>query len=166
MKGNMDNSVYNRLRETGWRRKLTREEAAELRAWLAAHPDLQSEWQSEAAMNECLGGLPDAPLSSNFTARVLQAATTDATWTRRRFVWGWNWRSFLPRAAAVGVVLALGAGVYQHHETSRRVELARRVANVSDMAALSSPEVLQDFETVRHLNQTPAADEELLALLQ
>ncbi len=162
----MDNAVYSRLREISWRRKLTRDEAAELRAWLAAHPDLKAEWDSDAALNECLGGLPDVPLASNFTARVLQMATVDSASVHRHVTGKWRWRSFLPRVAVAGVVLVLGVGVYRQHEASRRVELARRVANVSDVAALSSPEVLQDFETVRHLNQTLAADEELLALLQ
>jgi hypothetical protein len=162
----MDDSVYSRLREIGWRRKLTRDEAAELRDWLAAHPDLKPEWDSEAALNECLGGLPDVPVASNFTARVLRAAAADSAKVQRHVIWGWRWRSFLPRAALAGLVLVTGVGVYRYHETNRRVELARRVANVSDVAALSSPEVLQDFETVRHLSQTPAADEELLALLQ
>jgi len=32
-------STYQRLREIGWRRPLTEAEQAELRAWLAAHPD-------------------------------------------------------------------------------------------------------------------------------
>jgi len=163
----MDDSVYSRLREISWRRKLTRDEAEELRAALAADPELKSDWDREAALNEGLGGLWDVPLSSNFTARVVEAAMADSLSVHRGVLLGWDWRSWLPRAAVVSLVLVLGGlGAYRYFQVNRRVELARQVANVSDVAALSSPEVLQDFETVRHLNQTPAADEELLALLQ
>ena len=164
----MDDSVYNRLRETGWRRKLNSDEEAELRVWLATRPDLQSEWETDAALNEFLSRLSHAPVSSNFTARVLQAAGTTGASERAssRHGPGWNWRAFLPRTAAVCALLLFSFGAYRYHEVTQREKLARRVANVSDMVALSSPEVFQDFETVRHLNQTPAADEELLALLQ
>jgi hypothetical protein len=162
----MDDSVFNQLQETNWRRKLTRDEEAELRAWLAAHPGAEFDWETEAALNECLGGLPQAAVSSNFAARVLQAVAADSANVRPRSPRRWNWRSLVPRAAVAGIAVVVLAGTYWRHEANQRVELARRVANVSDMAALSSPEVLQDFETVRHLNQTPAADEELLALLQ
>jgi hypothetical protein len=34
--------VYNRLRELSWRRPLTENEQAELRAWVAAHPEAQA----------------------------------------------------------------------------------------------------------------------------
>ena len=163
----MDDSLYSRLRETSWRRKLTPAEEAELRSWLAAHPEQQSEWERETALNELLGRLPDAPVPSNFTARILDVATgSSAGLRRRRSIWNWSWRSFLPRAAVAGVVLVLGLSFYRQHEVTRRVELAHRIANVSDMVAVPSPEALQDFDTVRRLNQTPSADEELLALLQ
>jgi hypothetical protein len=98
---------------------------------------------------------------------VLDAVTSDSADLRRqRSTWNWSWRSFLPKAAVAGVVLVLGVSLYRQHETTQRVELAHRIANVSDMVAVPSPEALQDFDTVRNLNQTPAADEELLALLQ
>ena len=56
--------LYHRLRELSWRRKLTDSEEAELRAWLAAHPEAQAGWEVEAELNQALGRLPDAPVSS------------------------------------------------------------------------------------------------------
>src|SRR5882672_1496042 len=106
----MDDSVYNRLREAGWRRKLSREEEQELRDWLAAHPARQSECEAEAALNECLVSLPDVPLPSNFNARVLQAATQPAPTLRPRLAWKLSWHSFLPRVAVALVALAVGLG--------------------------------------------------------
>jgi hypothetical protein len=166
----MNDPLYDKLREAGWRRTLTAAEAAELRAWLAAHPERQIDWETESALTKALGRLPDAPVSSNFTARVLsrlegiQPARTGSGWRGLR--WGWTWRSLVPKAAGALAVLGLGLLSYQWHQTTQRAQLAQRVAAASDMAALPGPELLQDFEVIRRLGQTPAADEELLALLK
>jgi hypothetical protein len=78
--------------------------------------------------------------------------------------WSLHW--FLPRIAVAGIVLGLGVFSYEHHEVVQRTDLARKVAAFSGVAAASSPEMFQDFETIRGLGQTPPADEELLALLK
>ena len=65
--------IFERWRERSWRRKLTSAEQAELRAWLAAHPEAQAEWEAEMALNDVLDQLPDAPVASNFTARAVAA---------------------------------------------------------------------------------------------
>src|SRR5438874_9233745 len=100
---------YEKLLAISWRRKLTETEAAELQAWLVAHPELQGEWQEEAHLNDLLEALPDAPMASNFTARVLaEVERQERSEARdrgksRRF---WNWRfPWLPRAAFAAVVL-------------------------------------------------------------
>src|SRR5947207_1198597 len=69
---------YHHLRELSWRRQLTGAEEAELRAWLAAQPEAQAGWEAEAELNEALGRLADAPVSTNFTTRVLQAVELEA----------------------------------------------------------------------------------------
>lgn len=167
----MNDPLYHQLLEAGWRRKLTAEEAAELRAWLSAHPEQAADWQAETGLNEALGHLPDAPVPANFTARVL--SRVDA-WERetvasgsRGFLWKWTWHSLVPKAAfALALLLGLGVFSYEWHQGTQRVKLARNVAAVSDVAALPNPELLQDFEVIRRLGQTPPADVELLALLQ
>ena len=119
--------------------------------------------------------LPDAPVATNFTARVLQAVDQEsATAERARGAraLGWQgWRRWLPRMALASVVL--GAGLICYHQVSerhvlaaRRDELALSVAAVSGVSSLPSPEILKDFEAIRALNQTPPPDEELLALLK
>jgi hypothetical protein len=168
----MNDPLYDKLREAGWRRKLTAAEVAELRAWLAAHPERQSDWEAETALTDALARLSATPVSSNFTARVL-ARVEAIEWDkagpgRRAPVWAWRWRSLVPKAAVSLVVVGLGLGLlsYHWHQAEQRAQIARRVAVASDVAALHSPELLQDFEVIRRLGQTPAADEELLALLQ
>jgi anti-sigma factor RsiW len=163
----MNGPRYNRLLEQSWRRKLTAAEEAELRAWLAAHPEAQSDWEAEAGLNEALGRLADAPMPTNFTARVLQAVELEGATEPRGRAWAWqSWRFFLPKAAAAAVVLGAGLLAYHQHEVTKRMELAQCVAAVSEVAALPSPDALQDFEAIRRLNPTAPADEELLTLMQ
>lgn len=162
--------TYDRLRELSWRRKLAAGEAAELRAWLAAHPEALTDWEAETGLNEALGQLPDAPVPNNFTARVLHSIERESTAQvrRQRRTWEFwkNWR-WLPRAAVAAVVL--GAGLFSYEQaarSARRAEYAKSVTAVSDVASLPGPDALKDFDAIRVSNPTPMADEELLAALK
>jgi len=57
------------LRQGRW----TAAEDAQLETYLASHPDERTFWDEELHLNQLLSQTPDAPVSSNFTARVLQA---------------------------------------------------------------------------------------------
>ncbi|HWI59966.1 MAG TPA: hypothetical protein VNZ22_22245 [Bacillota bacterium] len=166
----MNDPLYNRLCEASWRRPLTEAEQAELRAWLAAHPEAQAEWAAEAGLNDALARLPDVPLASNFTARVLQAAQRESAREARAPAWGWRfWQArfrWLPRVAFAAMVLSAGLISYHHVQVTRRVDLVQGVAAVAEVASLPSPEILKDFDAIRALDQTPPADEELLTLMQ
>jgi hypothetical protein len=158
--------VYLRLREIGWRRKLTETEQAELRAWLAAHPEAEAEVEADTALNHALERWPQAPVPSNFTARVMQAIEREATATepppRSR---AWWWHGFMPRLAAAAVVVLAGLLVYRHNEVQKREELAQGLALVAGAAPLSDVTVLEDFDAIRGMTtETAAADEGLLAL--
>jgi hypothetical protein len=164
----MNDPRHHKLRETGWRRKLTSAEEAELRAWLAVHPEARTDWETDLRLNRALGRLPDVPVPSNFTARVLAAVERDDAVARRERPSGtsWAWRSLLPRLAFAAVVLGLGLFAYRESRAAKRLELAQSVAAVADVRSLPGPEILQDFEAIRHLNPAPAPDAELLALLK
>ncbi len=157
--------VYQRLRELSWRRPLTESEQAELRAWLAAHPEAQAGWEVEKQLSAMLQQLPDAPVPSNFTARVLQAAGKETAAAGRRpgFQRAWRWRGFLARTAAAVVVIGLGLFAYHRYEAHR---LAVDVGIVAAVPEVPKLEVLEDFEAIRRLGSAPRPDEELLALLQ
>jgi anti-sigma factor RsiW len=163
-----DDLVYQRLREIAWRRKLTDIEQAELHTWLAAHPDARVDWANEAALSELLARLPDVPVPSNFTARVLRAVERDAATSDRERAprWVWTWRSLVPRAAVTVLVVVAGLFAYQRHALAQRVELAQSVATVADVRSLPSPQFLKDFDVIRRLLPTPPADKDLLALMQ
>jgi len=156
--------VYQHLRELSWRRKLTVAEEAQLRAFLAAHPHVQADWEAELGLNEALDRLPETPVPSNFTARVLEAVALDARQIdkRRSIVRrGWRWRlRWLPKAAlASGIACAVMISC-QHFRSANAVELFK------DVALLPDPDIVKNFDTIRALNRTPTADEELLKLFQ
>lgn len=159
-------------RELSWR-KLSPEQQRELQAWLVAHPDAQPDWELEMALTEALENLPDAPLASNFTARVLQQAERETAKAERERqpargslfrLWRRHW---VARAAAAAVVISASLlGVAHLREQHRVEEYRRSVASVSEVASLPSPDVLQDFDAIRALDQRAAPDEELLKALQ
>lgn len=157
--------VYQRLRELSWRRPLTESEQAELRAWLAAHPVAQDEWEVEKHLSAMLQQLPDAPVPSNFTARVLQVVgqETAAAGRRSGFPCAGRWRVFLPRTAAAMVIVGLGLFAYHRYLAHR---LVTDVGIVAAVPEVPKPEVLEDFEAIRRLGSAARPDEDLLALLQ
>src|SRR5579859_3513900 len=98
-------------RELGWR-KLPAERESELRAWLAAHPEAQADWELENALTEGLERLADVPVASNFTARVMDEVRRDngrrereRKDTARPSFWPWRGR-WLARAAVAAVVVS------------------------------------------------------------
>ena len=161
--------IFNHLRELSWRRKLTGAEEAELRAWLAAHPEAQADWEAEAGLSAALGRLSNVPVPSNFTARVLQAAGREAAAELRRGErTGPFWRRlrWLPKVAFAAIVLGTGLVSYRQFRAVRFAEYAHSVAAVSDVSSLPSPEILKDFDAIRASNANPLPDENLLAVLQ
>jgi len=166
----MKDSPYDRLREISWQRKLTPEEEAQLSEWLTAHAEDQEDWELELRLNRELAGLPNVPVSTNFTARVLSSAQLEAASTERvpvgKATQGAWWLRWLPKAAVAAVVLAAGLLSYHHILETRREEVAQSVATISQLPSVPNPEVLKDFDAIAALSSTPAADEELLKLMQ
>lgn len=162
--------VYQRLRETGWRRPLTQLEQAELREWLATHPEAAMDADAEAALSSALAKVPGAPVPSNFTSRVLLAieretAAAGRAVTKTSAPW---WRVLMPRIAVATVAVGVGVGivVYQHNQAINREELAAAAGYLAVVASdtpLPDLAVLEDFEAIRRMSQ---ADEGLLALSQ
>jgi anti-sigma factor RsiW len=165
----MDKTPDERLRETIWRRPLTEAEQAELRAWLAAHPEARAGWAAEVSLSAALRRLPDAPVPTNFTARVLEAIERDAAAAERPLCPGWVAgvrRGWLPRVAAAAFAAVLIVVGVQVHQAAYRARLGRSVVAVSTIAIVPSLDSLADFEPIRRLSRAPGADTELLKLLQ
>ena len=157
--------IFERWRERSWRRKLTSAERAELRAWLAAHPEAQAEWETEMALNDVLDQLPDAPVASNFTARAVAAVEREKAGASRSRP-AWTWGRWLPKMAVAAVVLSAGLFTYHESVAARRAKMAHSVEVVSKVSLLPSPAILEDFVAIQRLTPAPAADEALLSLLE
>ena len=155
-----DEPVSNPFLEPGWRRELTPEEQLQLRAWLAAHPEAEGDWELEKGLNEAMGHLRDMPVPSNFTAIVLQGVASEdraprhSSWRSTRW-----WLAWLPRVAVAGLLVAGTLFGIQHH---KRMEYAQSLAAISRIASLPNPSALENFDTILALDQEPSADEELL----
>jgi anti-sigma factor RsiW len=167
----MNDPVYQRLRELSWQRRLAETEEAQMREHLASHPEVQAEWELELGLNQALDQLPDAPLTSNFTARVLQAVEQEAAAQARASQKGrsskwlvWNW---VPKVATTVVALGSCVFFYHQHQINARTAMANSVVMVSEAVSASNPELMEDFDAIRQLGDPkPKADTELLALMK
>jgi negative regulator of sigma E activity len=116
-------------------------------------------------LREFLSRLPDAPVSSNFTARVMHAVELEELQAARTRGWRWNWHALLPRVAVAAVmVAAAGFTIYQHEIYSQRAAIAKSVMLVANAQPLPNVDALQNFDAIRRMSQPAHADEELLAL--
>ena len=163
----MNQSEFDNLLQTARERDLTDGELARLERWLAANPAEWAEWE---VLDQLLAALPDTPVATNFTARVLdevhcaeaaQPAIGQAWW-RRLLV-----PQFRPIqiAAAAMLVMVIGGIGYQSHLNQSRAEMAASVASIASIAEFT-PGFLADFEAIEAIAQADPIDEELWAALK
>jgi len=163
----MNQSEFDNLLQTARERDLTDGELARLERWLAANPAEWAEWE---VLDHLLAALPDTPVATNFTARVLdevrcaeaaQPAIGQAWW-RRLLV-----PQFRPIqiAAAAMLVMVIGGIGYQSHLNQSRAEMAASVASIASIAEFT-PGFLADFEAIEAIAQADPIDEELWAALK
>jgi anti-sigma factor RsiW len=166
----MNESEYQALVEASWRRPLTADEQIRLETWVAGHPEARSTWESEASLNRLLNQLPEAPVASNFTARVLQAVDRELATKARRpaplsRLTQW-FRRPIPRVGWALLLLCAAWFGYYQHQTNVHNDMAKGFSVLANVATLSDPAVLQDFEAIHRLGQAaPSDDEELFAVL-
>jgi len=156
-----DEPLQNQLRELAWRRKLTDAEKAALRT----QPEVQANLELESRLSQALARVPDAPVPSNFTARVLQAIEHEEARGARTRSWSWYWRVLVPRAAVAVAVIALAGLAYQHHQFDKRAQLARDMVLLAKAQPLPSVEALKNFDAIQRMSQTAVQpDDKLLEL--
>ena len=155
---------YKTLLEKRWRQKLTAAEEASVRAWLAQHPESKADWDLETQLAEALHKLPDVPVPSNFTARVLQAVEAAAPRPPEKSL-PWFLRVLVPRAAVAAVILGVGL-LYHERTTAKRAALVQGVKAVAGVSSLPSPEILLNFDTIRQMPASTGPDPELIALMK
>ena len=115
-------------------------------------------------LRELLSRLPDAPVASNFTTRVMQQINLEESSGSHKWNFIFNWHAFLPRAAVAAVAILFAGLTLQHHEVSeRRAQVAQSVALVAG-TPMPSVDALKNFDAIQRMSQPAHADEELLAL--
>jgi anti-sigma factor RsiW len=151
--------------------------AAEKHEWtrlLEQDPELRATFAEEQALEHALEALPNVPISSNFTARTLQAALREERPVRR----AWTnplelLHATFARAVAVAVgVCAVGVAVAVRYQHNERADMALKVRSFTEVASVmgskKTSELFQNFEAIQRL---PAGSEgdvdlELLVALQ
>jgi hypothetical protein len=119
---------------------------------------------AQRQLRELLSRLPDAPVASNFTARVLQAIEAEEIRRARWGVLGWNWRIFFPRATVTAATAGIVAvALYQHDLSAQRQRLGHDVIVVASQP-MPSVEALKNFDAIQRMSQSARPDDELLAL--
>jgi hypothetical protein len=115
-------------------------------------------------MRRLLARLPDAPVASNFTARVLQAVELEASRATRKSIFNWNWHALLPRIAVASEVVLFAGLTFHHYElASQRTRLANDLVIVAE-TKMPDMEALKNFDVIQRMSQPARADNELLAL--
>ncbi|MEO7299196.1 MAG: hypothetical protein ABI042_11550 [Verrucomicrobiota bacterium] len=156
----MNDLEFKQLVEESWRRSLTMEEESTLAVYLAGRDAALFQWEEEMAVNRLLSQLADAPVSTNFTARVLHAVQKQevpATFFR------WFPSNWLPRIGIIGALVGAALLSIGQYRASQRAQVAHDIAAVS--RSVVPQEWLQDFEAINRLSQPPV-DEKLLAALR
>lgn len=176
----MNEHEQNELWEKSLRSQLTPKEQAQLEARLAARPELRAEWAEELALCQAIRQLPEVPVSSNFTALVMQAVALEARQAQRveapvsEGFWVWLRKHFVQLAASTAVVaLAAVLAVQQHQPVTpvtvlnSQQEMVGQIKDLAKVGPVPSVDMLKDYEAIRRLSQVSAEpDWDLLAALQ
>ena len=160
----MNQSEFDNLLQTATERDLTDVKLARLERWLAANPADQAEWE---ALDHLLATLPDTPVATNFTVRVLDEVRRAET-AHPALGQAWWQRLLAPQfrpvqiAAAATLAMVIGGVGYQSHLNQSRAEMAAAVASIAEF----TPGFLADFEAIEAIAQADPIDEELWAALK
>ena len=160
----MNQSEFDNLLQKARERDLTDGELAKLERWLAANPAEQAEWE---ALDRLLAALPDEPVTTNFTARVLDEIRRAET-AQPALGQAWWQRLLSPQfrpiqiAAAATLAMVIGGVGYQSYLNQSRAEMAAAVASIAEF----TPVFLADFEAIEAIAQADPIDEELWAALK
>ncbi|MBI3879732.1 MAG: hypothetical protein HY301_06670 [Verrucomicrobia bacterium] len=169
----MNDSEFEKLSEKSRRGELTPDEAAEFRGHLIAHPAAQAAWEEDEALAQLVAQLPDAPMPSNFTARVLTEVARESRPVPPpvRAAWsGWLATIFKitrpQRVALAAAAVCAGLLTFQQFRAHHRAQVAESLAKFTGATELPGVEALKDFDAIRRLSLLPAGvDAELVSAL-
>ena len=158
--------------KTGLRRKMSVGEKAEWQIHLADQPGALAQFEEEVSLNRALQQLPDVPVSSNFTALVMQAVEREHRRKARPVLWR-LWADYIAfhwgRKLAFGsALLLLGLLSYQQYQLSSRRALAMSLFSIESVLPVEG--TVEDFRAAYGLRRVPASgpgeEMDLFAALQ
>lgn len=164
----MNESSYNQLKQKSWVEPLSAEETAELKQYLGGNPPGQQDWDDDVALTSALNRLPNAPVSSNFTARVMQAVQREeAQAARKSTSWRAFWRyGWIPKFAIAVAMFCLGTLSFHEYQLASQAKFARQVREVAEAAPIPQINWLKDFDTINQIGKVQVADNDLLMAKQ
>ena len=158
------------------RGSLSSHDQADFDRALASDPALRARFDEERALNNALGALPNAPLSSNFTVLVLQAVQREESRPRQaRRAPFWARFKLVRLASALSLVAAVALTLDYRRKAEQREEMAlgltafTQVADALAAEKAAPVEIFSNFEAIQTLSHVPAESEldfELLAALE
>jgi anti-sigma factor RsiW len=170
----MKHDDFQELMDLARRRPLTPSERSRLDRFMEADPQAWPDREEDMALVGLMARLPDAPLASNFSARVMEAIGLEERRVKREnnplslHWWAHSWWARLG-VASCAVLIAVGA--WYQHQLTERADRAESVATISEAAAILSVEILKDSDIIQLFGKVPpVADMEtdlhLLAALE
>jgi anti-sigma factor RsiW len=143
--------------------------AAQLEEYLSQHPQARAECEEEFALNQLLEQLPDAPVSSNFTARVVDAALAEKRGAAKSSggQWAGLFSGWLPRLVGASAILVAALISYHQHQLATHKDAARNLAEAARVVDGTPLDVLENFEAIQRLGMVPQEPHnDLIAALQ
>lgn len=174
----MSNSEHKRLKELAWKKALDAEEQAKLNEFIAQHPEYREDLELELALTRSLKNLPDAPVSSNFTARVMNSIAAEEPLSLSipdyitNLVFQLS-RTILPKlAAALALILLIGLSYFSYKE-AQKARIAEklvdldRIAMIDGKSSILTVDVFKDFDVIQKIKGDASyVDVELLTALK
>ena len=134
-------------------------EAAAWKPGAESRPEALAQLDADLILNNLLRELPNAPVPSNFTSRVMEQIQLAQRAAQRPAGLGWWHRishlAWLRKLVVAGTFLAVGLLSYQQYQMSVRRDLAQSVASLS-MVVQPTLDVLQDYHAIDGFQQVSA----------
>jgi hypothetical protein len=171
MNTEMNGADHNEFWKAGLHRRLSPKDEAQWQISLIKQPETLARFEEEVGLNRLLHEVKEIPISSNFTARVMQLVEQEqrkqSTPVFLRFWADYVAFSWGRKLAFASVLLFLGFVSYQQYQLSARRELARSIVRVSNV--LPSADVIEGFgamDGLRQVSLTRSEEPDLLDALQ
>lgn len=155
-------SEYEDLLSIRWIRELNGREQDRLERLLSADPKWKAQWQEDMAVLEAVLRLPDVPVASNFTSRVVAALPcapdesgpalllpTKRIWFRR-LAWAPKWCLGFGFAA----LLAL-AVFYGEYKRAKSMQFVESLTVITESETAPTMEESKHFEFIQELAPVP-----------